>query len=276
MILLALILLPSAACAAIDTVKWDGLSDKDVSPDGRAALSMNAGNWKHAETSHFVYHYTDEKEAETVYINAEVYYRWVKDIFGITEDKWSKKNHIFIFTDKEKWDVFKTRVGSDGEFAAFTTGWELYIYRDPHWIKPRISLAHEIAHIILFRFLDGPIPLFLNEGFAEFLSYRAIAMQMEKSEFDLRTVRLVEKNDFIPLGELVKMDTYPKDRIGTFYRESELLTRFFILYNDSNKYYTLLRSVSNGKPFGKAAGEIYSYDMGTLETKFKSFATTGK
>jgi hypothetical protein len=264
------------AWGAIDPLSWDNLSDKDISPEGRAALSMDPGKWKHAETEHFVYHYTNEKEAETIYINSEVYYRWVKEIFGITKDKWTKKNHVFIFSDNEKWSDFKSRTGNPGEFLAFTTGWELYIYRDPHWVKPRISLAHEITHIILFRFLDGPIPLFLNEGFAEFVSYRAIAMQMEKNEFDLRTVRLMKEKDFIPIEELADMSTYPTDKIGSFYRESELLTRYLILNNDSKKYYELLRSTSNGRPFSKAAYDIYSVDMRTLEKKFRSFATTGK
>ncbi len=276
MLLVVLMILPATARGAINSVTWEKLSDKDISPEGRAALSMDADDWKHAETEHFVYHYTNDKEAETVYINAEVYYKWIKELFGIKEDKWAKKNHIFVFTDKEKWVNFKARTKSPGEFAAFTTGWELFIYRDPYWVTPRISLAHEITHIILFRFLDGPIPLFLNEGFAEFVSYRAIAMQIEGNEFDLRTIKLVEEKDFIPLGELIEMVSYPEGRVRSFYRESELLTRFFILNNDSKKYYTLLRAISNGRPFDKAVGEIYSLDMKTLETKFKSYATTGK
>jgi len=81
-----------------------------MSPEGKSALSLNEGLWKHAETAHFVYHFTDEKDARTVYLHAEAYYEWIKNFLGVEQDPWKKKSHIFVFSDKADWQKFNQRV----------------------------------------------------------------------------------------------------------------------------------------------------------------------
>lgn len=263
-------------CAAeIPTVEWKRLSDKDISPEARAALSFQKELWKHAETGHFIYHFTDAKEAETVWVHAEVYYRWVKELFGVTEDEWTRKVHIFVFQEEAVWKDFLLRAQPKLQGDAYTSGWELFIRRDPYWLAPMKTLAHEITHVILFRFLDGPIPLFLNEGFAEFVGYRALAMQMGVSEFDIRVVKLLPPDQYLPLKELIKMTSYPKDKIEIFYRESELLVRHLILDHDGRRFYDLLRKASRGQDFEDILKEIYGMDLENFEEKFKAFAVTG-
>lgn len=257
--------------APIPTVSPDELSDKDISPYGRAALSESKGLWKHAETDHFIYHFTDEKEAETVTIHAELYYQWVKELFGVTEDPWKKKSQIFVFQDKEVWHHFNERIQSSLEGDAFTTGWELFIYRAPFWLSPKKTLAHEITHIIVFRLLEGPIPLFLNEGFAEFMSIRAIATGFGGNEYNVRVLQLIEPEKYIPLRALMEMKTYPAT-VETFYRESEFLVRFLILTYNTRNFYTLLHEVSNGRDFEGEIKKIYDLDLSALEEKFKDFA----
>lgn len=263
---------PLLLAASIPTLSLNELSDRDMSPDGRAALSESEGSWKHAETAHFVYHFTDEKEAETVYVHAELYYQWVKELFGVTEDPWKKKSQIFIFQDEKIWGHFNERIQSSLEGQAFTTGWELFIYRAPFWLAPKKTLAHEITHIILFRFLEGPIPLFLNEGFAEFVSTRALATGFGGNEYAVRVLQLIEPGKYIPLDELTKMKSYPAEAVETFYQESELLVRFLILHYGSRNFYTLLHAVSKGRDFEGEVKRIYDLDLSALEEKFKEFA----
>ena len=261
-----------AYASEIPVIEPEGLSDKDMSPTGKAALSFDKDLWKHAESAHFVYHFTDNKEAETIYINAEVYYEWIKELFGVKEDKWSKKNHIFIFSDEKVWKEFNGRIKSKMEGDAFTNGWELFIYRNPYWLAPKRSLAHEITHVVIFRFLDGPLPLFLNEGFAEFISARALAMQLQKSEYEIRPLQLIAESEFIPLKELINMDSYPQGRTDVFYRESGLLARFLIFNYGNEKFYELLREASKGEDFQKLVSSIYEIDLDSLEGKFKAYA----
>lgn len=264
-----LLLVSPAAAKEIPAIDWKTLSDTDITPVGKAALGYKKGEWKHAETKHFVYHYTDPREAETIYIHAEIYYDWIKAIFGVSEDRWKKKAHVFIFQDPADWTDFLAKNRPGTQASAFTNGFELFIRRDPFYLAPMRIMAHEITHVIVFRFLDGPIPLFLNEGFAEFISYRAVAMQAGRSEFDMRTLQLIEPKDFIPLETLAVMRDYPEGKVETFYRESEWLVRALILKHDSKLFYALLKEVSGGARFQDSLSQLYGKEIETLATEFK-------
>jgi len=268
--------MPHPAAADIPTVEWARLSEKEISPQGRLALSLDEKAWRHAETRHFIYHFQNLEEGETIYINAEAYYKWIAELFGAEEYIWLKKSHLFVFTDEKTWNDFKTRGNLSTELTAFTTGWELFLYRKPYRLAPKKSLAHEIMHIIMFRFLNGPVPLFLEEGFAEFVSYRVLALETEGDEYRIRIVELIPEEKFMPLKELTETSTYPKGKVETFYRESELLVRFLILNYDSKKFYALLRDVSKGKSFEKALNDIYDIDFETFEKKFKDYAVLSR
>ena len=152
------------------TVGWDDLSDKQLTDTGRQALKIYGDAWQHAETAHFVYHVHDAKEAETVLVHAETYYGWVKETFGVRSDDEKRKSHVFVFDDKALWKSFNARTPERLPGAeAFTNGFELFLYREPFFLEPQRVLAHEITHLVLFRFVQGTVPLFLNEGFAEFM-----------------------------------------------------------------------------------------------------------
>ncbi len=270
---LLLVLMASLSYAeGIPQIAFSDLSDQDLSPLGRMALSHLKDEWKHAESEHFVYHFSNEKEAETFFIHAELYYGWIKDMFGVTEDRWKKKCHIYVFEDKAVWETFRSRANAVFEGAdAFTTGWELFIYRSPFWLSPKKTLAHELTHLIVFRFLDGPLPLFLNEGFAEYMSYRAIATQFGGDEYQLRTLELLSEKQYTALSTLAGLNNYPS-QIESFYRESELVVRFLIQEYSGNKFYDLLRETSRGTLFSDSLNAIYGISLESFEEKFITFA----
>ena len=266
----------SSAAFALPLVSLEDLSDHSLSPEGKTALSFLGEAALHAETDHFIYHFTDEKQAETAFVKSEVYYAWVKEIFGVMEDSWKKKGHVFIFDDEEKWGQFNQRVnqGKIPSAHGFTNGWELFFYRDPHWLAPQKILAHEMTHLITFRFLDGKLPLFLNEGFAEFMAYKALAMQVDGNEYNLRTVQLLKGEEWIPLEKLAASKDYPASGIEAFYRESELLVRYLLTQYDRPRFYRLLKETSSGTAFDRALEEIYATSLPDFEEKFKKFAVT--
>lgn len=264
------------AAQKMSVIPWEEISDKDISPDGKLALSCNTGKWKHAETHHFIHHFSDAKEAETVTIYAEVYYQWIKEMFGVSEDSWKKKEHIFIFEDKKIWEEFLKKKNVSFQGSAFTTGWELFIYRDPFFLAPRRTLAHELSHVILFRFLDGPVPLFLNEGFSEYISYKALAVHYGGNEYRIHQVQFMAQEEYIDLDEFIKMRDYPAGRIDNYYKQSELLTRFLIDKYGSKKYYLFLRQMAKDGDFRQTLEKIYSINFETLESAFKMYAIPKK
>lgn len=208
-------------------------------------------------------------------IHAEAYYGWVKQMFGARGDEQKRKSHVFVFEDREVWRSFKARSPEKLPGAeAFTNGFELFLYREPFYLEPQRVLAHEITHLVLFRFVKGAVPLFLNEGFAEFMATKAIAMKSDGDEYRVRTFQMIPEKDFIPLKELAGFTDYPSGREAAFYRQSELLTRFLLLNYKTEKYYSLLKTAAQGKPFAQALEELYGMDPETLTDKFRLYAMT--
>ncbi len=256
----------------IPTVDFRDLSERDTSPDGKTALATGEG-WRHAETGHFIYHFKDEKKAETVYLHAELYYGWVKELFGVTEDQWKKKSHIYVFEDAGEWKVFHEKIKMPERGPAFTTGWELFIYRDPFWLAPQKTLAHEITHVIAFRFLDGPIPLFLNEGFAEYIGYKAAALKADGEEYRVRTIQQIPADKWIPADRLARMESYPED-IEIFYRQAELAVRYLLTRQPARLFYPFLKDVSKGASLEKALMTYYSIGLEHFSDEIRNFSVS--
>ena len=265
----------SHARSLVKIIDWRDLSDHNQSADGRQALEINRDSWQHAETEHFIYHFHDVKEAETVYIHAEEYYRWVKEMFGVTSDEWPGKCHVYIFEDKTIWQEFNKKPGERLPGAeAYTNGTELFIYREPFFLEPQRTLAHEITHIVVHRFLKGTLPLFLNEGVAEFMSYKAIARLAGGNEYAIRTIEMMPEERFIAVDKLVRTKTYPEspEEKKFFYRESELLARYLLLNHDKKKFYELLTRTAEGEDFECVLKSLYELDLESFETQFRLYA----
>lgn len=270
-------LLSSSISSAYDIkiLDWSELSDTKLTPTGSSAFDLYGDAWQHAETAHFVYHFRDGKLAETVLVNAEEYYHWVKETLGVIEDTQKRKAHVFVFDEREDWQAFNARTPEKLPGAeAFTNGFELYLYRDPFFLKPQRALAHEIAHVAVFRFVEGQLPLFLNEGFAEYVATKAVARRADGDEYRVKTFRKIAKDDFIPLEELAAMKSYPSGREEVFYAESEFLARFLIQLRKPEDYYGFLRSAASGKEFSKALEEAYGMDYEETVAKFERYAMT--
>lgn len=267
----------SSAWAAPRTVAWEDLSDRKTGPETEAAFASHEGEWLHAESAHFIYHFADAKQAETVLVHAEETYRWIRDLLGVSEDDWTEKVRIVVFEDEAEWKAFIARVGRGRHTGAFTTGRELFLYRHPYWLAPQRLLAHELAHVIAFRFLPGPIPLFLNEGLAEYVATKAAARQAGGDEYAVRTLKLIPEEEFIPLFELTAMRAYPKDerRLTTFYRESELFVRYLVLERKGS-FRAFLNDVASGTVWHRASERHYRAGAPEMAREFREYALTGK
>ena len=258
----------------IETIEWEDISDiRDVSQQGRTALSFEPENWKHAETGHFVFHFTDPGTAETFYRQAEETYRWVQSILDIREDQWHNKAHIYVFEDAATWKKFKRIEAPALETAdAYTTGKELFIRRSPAWLGAGKVLGHELTHVLLYRFVEGRVPLVLNEGFAEFIGYKAAARAVDGNEYRVRILRLLAPEAYVPLEKFLVTQSYPAGDKTLFYRQSELFVRYLILTYGKEKFHDLLTETARGGDFRNILIKIYQLDFPSLENGFKRFA----
>lgn len=251
-----------AAAPAVKLVEkpWEKLSSKKLMEFGEKALGGEPQAWKHGETEHFVFHFQELADAQQVGELAEAYYRQIQADLGVTQDRLTRKNHVFIFNDGDKWQQFVqiVRIGEWAMGVARRT--ELFLFSPKGSRFATGALGHEITHCIFYRFVPNPVPLWLNEGFAEFESIHAYAKfrGLDETRYGSRPI-------LYPLKPLLAATRYPKEEVWKFYAASERLVRFLLTRQDRRKFLPFVQMVASGAKTEDALLFIY-------HDSFKTFA----
>ena len=264
---------------ALKEVSYPALSSTSVTPLGGAAMSIRPTEWKHAETDNFIYHYFHDFIATPVSVEAEFYYRVISRDLNKDTSHWERKANIFIFETPADWDAFRTKGSLDPWTGGLHSRGELFIQRDPSFKFKGNTLGHEIAHLVVDRFYGSNVPLWLNEGYAEYISRLAYASYYRARGYDskARTDSLTAAA-FIPLERLTQAVTYPSsvNEVLAFYTESEKLVRF-LNAADKTRFLVMLDALARGSLFENALHTAYGtlYPTPTqLEAAFRPYAIT--
>lgn len=262
---------------ALKEVSFHALSSTNVTPLGGAALSIRPNEWKHAETDNFIYHYFHDFIATPVSVEAEFYYRVIAKDLNKDTSHWERKAQVFIFESPDDWKTFQARGFLDPWTGGIHQHGELFIQRDPNLKFKGNTLGHEIAHLVVDRFYGSNVPLWLNEGYAEYISrvayasyYRARGYEAKPQTNGLTTA------SFVPLYQLTQAVTYPTNvnEVLAFYTESEKLVRF-LNAADKTKFLVLLDALARGSLFENALHTAYGTLYPTpaqLEAAFRPYA----
>ena len=121
------------------------------------------------------------------------------------------------------------------------------------------TLGHETAHLVVDRFYGSNVPLWLNEGYAEYISRVLYASfnRARGSDAHPRSSTLTA-DSYQPLDQLTNALTYPADErdVRAFYVESEKLVRF-LNAADKVKFQLVLDALSKGSRFENALRAAY-------------------
>ncbi len=268
----------------LEVVRFEQLSDPYVAALGAEALQIRKGEWLHAETQNFVYHFFAAFEgsptsiATPVATEAEFYYRVFAEELGKDSKRWERKSHIFIFDRDEDWLAFQKKARLDPWTGGIHAQGELFLPRRRESRFKGHALGHEIAHLVLYRFYGGDIPLWLNEGYAEYASRRAHASYQRARGYAAKPSSPPLKHcELLPLTELTSLRAYPDtpERVSAFYRQSEKLTRF-LAGRDKRAFIHFFDLMAGGSKFESAIRVAYATDfrsVGGLEKEFIEFAT---
>jgi len=259
---------------SLPEVEFSSLSQRDPNPHGDKALAIHPEKWKHGETDHFIYHFVNSYVITPISVEAEFHYRVVTKELQ-RELPGDIKSHIYVFERPADWQQFQ----SVGRLEKWTGGIQsqgsLFLLRDPANKFSNNTLGHEIAHLILHRFYSDGIPLWLNEGFAQYVSKGAHASYQRARGYVAKPhSQAIAAQDLIPLSMLVGMTQVPNDKVETFYDESERLVRF-LAYTDKSNFLTLLDALARHQPFESTLLRVYGVRFGTLtnlEEKFRDYA----
>jgi hypothetical protein len=259
-------------------IPFISLSSQTVSSMGAAALAIRKDEWRHAETPNFVLHFFQSFIASPVSVEAEFYYRFIARDLGRNTAGWERKCHIFIFERPADWQKFQTIAHLDPWSGGIHSRGELFIVRNPAFRFKGHSLAHETTHLVIDRFFGADVPLWVNEGYAEYAGQRAHCAFLRARGMNARPgSQAIAPDDYIPLGQLTDLASYPGNlkHVETFYDESHRLVRF-LSGSNGQQFVTFLDALAKGshtesalwKAFG---GRFPSLDA--VEREFKSYAS---
>jgi hypothetical protein len=253
------------------------LSDRNLTPLGQAAMSIRPDEWKHAESPNFVYHYFNSFIAAPVSVEAEFYYRVIAKELSKDTTQWERKSHIFIFETDEDWAAFQRKGALDPWTGGIHAQGSLFIQRNPKLKFKGNTLGHEVTHLVIERFFGAGVPLWLNEGYAEYASTICYAAFNRARGYAARpTSRSVPAGLYFPVAQLANLLSYPQDtvQVAVFYSESERLVRF-LSSADKGGFNAFLEAMAKGNRIETALNKGFGsrfINLEVLERDFKSYA----
>jgi len=269
---------PATALDSLPEVEFAALSQPDSNPLGGHALGIRPLEWKHGETEHFIYHFIHSYVATPISVEAEFHFRVITRELGLeTIPGGSAKSHIYIFEKAEDWKLFQNEARLEPWTGGIHSRGSLFIVRDPAYRFANNSLGHEIAHLVLFRACEHPLPLWLEEGFAEYVSRVTRASYQRARNYIARPrSESIESDELLPLSQLIALKDYPaREQVEIFYDESERLVRFLVAADPAG-FRELLAALARGEAFDTALARNYAgrfANVSALEKEFRPYAT---
>ena len=262
---------------SLPEVALEKLSDRSFTALAMRALGVRGGEWRHAETEHFIYHFFDAPTAAAVSVEAEFAYRIIAQELGKDTAAWERKCHMFLFSDEADWAQFTKAGALEPWTGGIHSQGSLFVRRAAGLLSKNQTLPHEITHLVLERFFGAGIPLWLNEGFAEYAGSRCRASFYRARGYNEKPrASAVSAERYIPVAQLTAMATYPADDtlVATFYNESEKLVRF-LCATDKQAFLAFLDAMSKGARFDSALAKTFGSrfpNVDALEKEFRPYA----
>ncbi len=255
-------------------VPADQMDLRAITPTGRRCLTAGLVEWKHAQTDHFVVHYERRDFARHVARLAEFLYQYMATELNAGEDRLTGRSHIFIFNTARRWKAFSEVMDSPGEWAfSFVRGPDMFLQRAGARHESGDIVAHEMVHIILYRFYGKDPPLWLNEGLAQW--YQEFAYSAFKGAWRSRRAPFTPIKSWYPLQDLILLKEYPADagELVLFYKTAKYLVGYLMLEYPPRQMYEFVARVTEGMPAERALCEIYRIgEINYLENAFERFA----
>lgn len=264
---------------ALPEVALEKLSDRSFTLLAQRALGVRASEWHHAETEHFVYHYFDAPTAAAVSVEAEFAYRVIAQELGKDTAAWERKCHLFLFNDAADWKQFQKAGALEPWTGGMHSQGTLFALRAAGWRAKNQTLPHEITHLVLERFFGAGVPLWLNEGFAEYAGSRCRAAFYRARGYNEKPrAGAVSAERYIAVAQLTAMAAYPADeaQVPAFYDESEKLVRF-LCATDKRAFLAFLDAMAKGARFESALGKAFGSrfaNVDALEKEFRAYAVS--
>ncbi|MCX6997594.1 MAG: hypothetical protein NTV49_11025 [Kiritimatiellaeota bacterium] len=254
-------------------VKADEMDTTACLSRDKTLIEEPGNKWKHAQTEHFVIHYEMELFALKVAHMAEFFYSYIPQDLQGSRDQTQGRSHLFIFRTEHRWKNFlESQSDQKAWVYSFVHGPSLYLQQADTRNKSADVLAHEMTHLVINRFIHGGLPLWLNEGVAEYYGEFANAAFRGTT----RNPRLAFRSlrEAMDLRTLLATAAYPGDNqaVHRFYQSSKYFVGFLLTKKPRDKFPAFLAAVAAGKAPEEALQEHYGFsDLKEVEKEFARF-----
>ena len=240
---------------------------------GWRCLQSELVNWQHAQSEHFVLHFERKDFAKHVARLAEFLYKYMADELHVGTDRLPGRSHVFVFNTARRWDAFTEEISGPGEWAySFVYGSDMFLQRAGARHESSEIVAHEMVHVILYRFYGRQPPLWLNEGLAQWyqeFGYSAYTGTGKSKSSPFRPLKA-----WYPLPDLVALKQYPVEpkEIALFYTTSKYLVGYLMLKKPPERMNEFVAALTEGCSMEKALCEVYQIgDIKYLVRDFERF-----
>jgi len=264
--------------AQMNTNEWIDLTREEIddhflSPVGLGVLNDPKFKWFHAHTPHFVIHFERKIFAVKVARQAEFFYEFIGQDLKSAKDQFQNRSHIFVFRDEKDWKYFleKNPMAMEWSFS-FVHGMSMYLQQADSTSSSAEVLGHEMTHLVFNRFYSGRMPVWLNEGTADW--YGEFAYSAFKGIKKSKRQQFRRINTVYPVEELVSASTYPLDPrdISAFYQTSKFLVGYLQLNYPQEKFEPFLTEMLQGASTESALQKHYGIQsIAELNKAFQKF-----
>ncbi len=255
-------------------VEADRVDMAAITERGRLVLRMPDIEWKHAQTDHFVIHYEQAIFARKVARMAEFFYAYITSDLRTVKDRVKGRSHIFVFRSPKRWEDFR-QVAVDVPEWTFSRVEDtvLFLQQAEDTQSSGSVLAHEMTHLVVNRFFIGQIPLWLNEGLAEF--YGEFGYSAFKGVKKSRRAQFTQPPLPYSLTDLFNARTYPleEQRVAAFYQNAKYVVAMLLIEYPVSRFEPFMSDLMSGGEIADALGRHYKiHTMGQFEKQFRKFA----
>lgn len=238
----------------------------DISNNGKIFLEICGPEVKQAKVNNFIYHFKNMLTMKRLAKEVEKIEKRIYEDLPSDEKK-PKKNQkpimIYLMDSPNNFYKFikKANPGLIIIREGFGSNEDIFLYVKWNNLANRSHsmrlIAHELSHIILRRLYKNKMPLWFDEGFAQFEEAK-VSEYIKKVRFP--RVEYIYERDLISLDRLVSLTNRPSGRKGdAFDYQAGQLISFLYDKHGRNKFQEFVKIIYNGVPFQIAIMKIYNY-----------------
>ena len=255
--------------------RWDQLPNHEISAVGEKALALKPEQWRHGETENFIVHYRSISDALQVAREIEFDLWYVADSLGARPEQYARKSHVYVFQNGKEWQKFLGDIRGPDWVHSFAIRDDLFLdLRGAEGGFDSHTLAHETTHAIVARIYGNrPWPLWLSEGFAEYMGEASVAARNSHApRSHQRKLRFAQ----MTVAELTATARYPVDpsEVARLYDTSAKFVRYLFNKYPKEFFPRFIDRVIDGELAAAVLVEVYGsefYDMTEFEKRFSRF-----